>query len=1281
MTEPDAAFADLLDDLLARVLDGEQIDAAAAAARHPAAAHRVEEALALASDLAGRKVVARPSLRGYEIVRELGRGGMGTVYLARQTALDREVALKVLPHSFGLSAHSRQRFLEEARALARVQHEHIVGIHRIVDDGDLLAFEMEFVDGPSLQTVITALREHRRRDGAPAGIDVIADVVGVPAARLGARNPMQFFVRLFLGIARALGAVHAAGFVHRDVKPANLLLRKNGEPVVVDFGLVRLRSLEASQAGRFVGTPVYSSPEQLRGDVLVGPPADVYSLAVTMYECLTLATPFPGRTTTDLLQRIELGRFVPLRRLAPDAPRDLETIVAHAMEVDPARRYVDAGAFADDLQRLLELQPVLARPVRPLRRFGKFLRRNRRSLFAAATGALLVTLAMLPLMGRTEAAARARAEAAAHTRAARQHLLAIDAAALEWRPALRATGEREAPQRAALREYELALALADDAAVRRERDVVALASWLQQLTVSQVDAIDKALASETFTRLTADLGPTTVAAARVLATGTGRIDDAQWRDATAADREMTGLLALLGGDLGTCERAWSSLPGTDDHPLVDAGLGRLLLADGMPEAANVRLLRAQRHFPDSSPLALAIADTALRLGDLDAARRWLERTPADRGSEATRRRVELDLRAAGDAPAGDEIAAGYAALIAADASDPTPRHRLAQLALRRGDLAEAARRLDDLLREWPEASRCRLDRARVALQRRDLAGYAQQVLAVLARDFGREASPGAAADLLEILRLGGLESLHRAGIEATGGRRAGRAFLGGEMPIRGFAPPLLTMHFEPVATLLARLQRQTAALAHAYPLVEGPLRDALFTAPLALAQLPAAGVLSPRCRLALLGSTWLTPRMHAVALPLLRTMWWRLRLGGWNPIQPDIVPRPAALATFPVFGRVLQRVRDLDGDGIDDVLLGCCPAYPENGLGRVVLVDGRQHRTLAMLAGDSPGHLFAHSLAVIGDIDGDGVDDWLVGAPAGRADERRGRAELWSGQTRRRIASLEADEPCFGVSVCRLGDCDGDGRLDFAVASSPLLRNSAAQGLVRIYSGRTLQVLHTLVNDVSGVWFGACIADAGDGDGDGVHDLLVGGNFGGAPGLVRLYSGRTGAVLQTWSEPAANAGFGTLVRGCGDLDGDRRDDVIVTAVRGDEHSGLDQVFFFSGATGERIAVLTGDRPGIGFGTAVEPFANGGPATLFAVGIPYDRAPVAGAVRIVGLDGAERTTLLGPSPIGMFGHAIARTDDKDGDGLPELLVAEPDDRGTDRVLEFRSTDFLLVGHPR
>ncbi|HEX5051834.1 MAG TPA: protein kinase [Planctomycetota bacterium] len=1282
----DPHFADMLDELLDQLLDGAQPDLAAMAERHPRAAHRIDEAIGLASSLAGRKVVSRPSLQGYEIVRELGRGGMGTVYLAKQASLAREVALKVLPHSFGLSAASRQRFLEEARALAHVKHEHIVDIHRIVDDGELLAFEMEFVDGPSLHTVLEALRAHRKTTGAPATLHQIAEVTGLPVSQLGARNLTQFFVRLLLKVARALAAVHAVGFVHRDVKPANLLLRRNGEPVVVDFGLVRARGIEASHAGNFAGTPVYSSPEQLRGDNLVGPASDVYSLAVTLYECLTLVTPFPGRTTTDLLQRIEQGSFPPLRRLAPDAPRDLQTIVAHAMEVDPEQRYRHAGAFADDLQRLLELQPILAKPIHPVRRLAKFVRRNQRTLLAAGAGAILVAAAVIPILHRVEAAGRAREVANEHVRMARQRLISIESGDIDWRhsvwgnmarPQLEAATAQTAPLRGALVEYDAALDLVPaDPTTRRERDVVRVAIWLRQLTVSQADTLGRALDGQEFADLTAHLGPATVATARMLAGDRDQTDLAA--DIAAADdddRTSAGTLAFLFGEFRLCEQAWATLqPDLADQPLVDAGLGRLLLADGVPEAAYVRLLQAQRHFPASATLALELADTALRLGDLRLAQQWLARLPDTPEIALSRRRVELDLRAA--AEPGADLAPAYEALAAANPHDPTARHRLAQLAMRRGDLAEAEARLEHLLRNWPDAARFRLDRARIALQRRDLAAYARQVLAVLARDHGRGRSRGTCADLLEILRIGGLERLYLEGLAATGKERTGRTFVGGEMPIEGFAARALTRDFEDLVEFVRGIRWQTAALKGGEQWLDDLATQAFVAVPLALAQLPVAGLPTPAQRALLSTAPWLERIAYPLGASVVRRVLATLHLSGWTLVDLGFVERPDDLPGAACFGSALVRVDDETGDGISEVLVACMSPRPVDGQGRVLLVDGKTAQVLATVETDSDEHVFGHSVAVIDDLDGDGHRDWLIGAPSGSQGERRGRAELWSGRTRQLLARLEGDEPGFGVGVAGLGDCDGDGCPDFAVATAPLLRNSAAQGSVQVFSGRTRQVLYTLRNDVAGVWYGACIANAGDCDGDGVPDLIVGGNFGAAPGLARLYSGRSGAVLQTWTDPSLSSGFGTLVGSAGDLDGDGRDDVVVTALRHDDHSGVDQIFLYSGATGSALAVFSGPRVGCGFGTAVLPYPGGKRTLGLVIGVPYGGDPVTGVVEFWSVNGRQAGSVTGPRVMSRFGATIALTNDDDGDGLPELFVGGPADNDEGVVARVGSSQLRL-----
>lgn len=1263
--EEDPKFADLIDDLLTQMLDGDEPDLAATATRHSTVAHRIGEAMELVGGVPGRRQTPRPSLQGYDIVREIGRGGMGTVYLARQTSLDREVALKVLPHSIGLSPRSRPRFLAEARALAKVEHEHIVAIHRIVDEGEVLAFEMEFVDGPSLQQLLDHLRAHRESTGSQPTLTQVAERLGLPLAELGARNLTQFFVRLASKVASALGAVHTAGLIHRDVKPANILLRRNGQPVLVDFGLVRLTGREISRAGSFAGTPVYSAPEQLRGDESIGPTADVYGLGVTLYECLTLSTPFAGRSTTDQLRRIEGGRCPPLRRSAPGTPRDLETIVAHAMEVDAERRYGDGGAFADDLLRLLDLQPIQARPAGPVRRVGKFLRRHRNMLLAGSLGAALVAAGMVPILDHVQAAGRRHLEAGRHVRVAHQHLFSIESRHLTWRPAARGSAAQDSlrPDRTtisalstAAAEYDRALTLdPDQPTARRERDVVRLALWLRQLSIPGRDALDLALDGPEFQQLGAQLGPLVADTARQLALGSF-VRQAPRIDVSAAsdeDRSSLGLLGFLLGDLRLCELAWQGLsPAQRDEPLVHAALGMMHLADGMPELAYAHLQQAQRSFPDSAIVRLQLAEASLALGDLTLTRYWCERLGDDDGVALGRRRLELDLRAATDF--GDELIPLYHELALLDATDPMPRLRMAQMAHRRGDLGEAARRLDELAADWPDVARFRLERARIALQQRDLGSYARQALFVLERDFGNRSPRGSMADLLEILRIGGLAELYQEGLHRTGAEAAGRAFVGGEIPVRAFAPPAIAANFVFLLRELHTVRQKAAALARSESTLGNAPGQALLATPMLLARLPLQRVEDLRLRVLAAFAPELVLRVAPRVAHLVGKIAIRLS-GRWTGVPMTSIAAPADLSEALRFGQALCRIDDETGDGVDEVLVSAMPRDPRDAAGRVFVVDGRSGAVLASITTDSDEHMFGFSLAGLGDLDGDGTCDWLIGAPAGTPDAR-GMAEIWSGRTRRRLARLEGD-PGFGVSLAALRDLDADGVPDFAVATAPLLRNTAPQGTVHVYSGRTRRVLRTLRNDVAGVWFGACMANAGDADGDGHDDLLVGGNFGGdfgdAPGLVRLYSGATGAVLQSWSDAVPKHGFGIAVAGIGDVDGDGGADVVVAAVRDGAHAGLDQVYVFSGRTGARLCVIEGSKPGIGFGSAVAPYHLSHDTTLLAIATPL--GAVGGSIEFWTTGGQPVSTLLGPRPPHTFAATLLPGQDVDGDGRPELFV--------------------------
>ncbi|MBX3462104.1 MAG: protein kinase [Planctomycetes bacterium] len=1274
----DTAFADLLDDLFAQLLDGHEPDLAAAAARHPTVAHRIVEAASLASSTAGRRSVARPSLPGYEIVRELGRGGMGTVYLARQTALAREVALKVLPNTFAASTRSRQRFVDEARALARLDHPHVVTIHRILDEGDVLAFEMEFVDGPSLQQLLDHLRQHGQRTGAPPALAPIADLLGLPVAHLGARHPTQFFVRLLTKVANALAVVHAAGLVHRDVKPANVLLRRNGEPVLVDFGLVQPSVPERRQGEGFVGTPVYSAPEQLRGDPDVGPAADVYALAVTLHECLTLQKPFAGQSTTDLLRRIESGRCVPLRRLAPGAPRDLETVLAHAMQVDPSRRYPQAGALADDLQRLQDLQPIRARPPGPVRRLAQFARRQRAPLLAAGLGAALVAAATLAWLDRAEGARQRRVQAHELAQHAQQQLLTGRGRKLAWLPtggglARQADpGAQEALHRAHVDYAQAAELDPADASIRGGRDVVRLALWLRQFAVTEPDALRRSVEGGDLARLTSDLGPLTRRTAQRLALGTLG-EDLPAEDLLAAapeDRESVGLLGFLVGDFDTCERALQGLPPERrDRPLVDAVLGLVHLADGSPTLAYPHLLQAHHHFATSSALVLGMAEAALALGDVELARHWLQRVGEADGP--LRRCLELDLRLAGEG--GPELEGEYERLAQTYPGEPTPRHRLAQLAWRRGDPGRAAALLDGLVAAWPAIARFRLERARLALQQRDLASYATQVFAVLDEDFGRRRSRGSRADLLEILRLGGLDRLATRGRAEDPAGGVARAVLGGEIPVRAFVPGWLADHYEALLPLLHAARSRTREwLAREHPL-RHPLGEALLDFLHLVACLPAPPCIDWRLQTAAALAPALVPPVFPLLLELSLAVEMRFSPRNWQRTPLQAPPKPVDLPPSLVWGHALVRIDDRNGDGLPEVLAGVVTQAPRAARGLLAVLDGRSAAVLARVEGDSDEHMFGHAIAALGDVDGDGAADWLVGAPAGTPGTRHGTAEVWSGGTRQRLARLDGDGPGFGVAVVGLDDVDGDGVPDFAVGTAPILRNTAAQGQVDLYSGASRRWLRTLRNDVPGVWFGACLAALGDVDGDGIGELAVGGNFGGAPGLVRLYSPVSGAVLRSWSDDDREHGFGAGLLGLGDIDGDGRADLAISAVRDDSGRSADELVLVSTATGERLRTFRGTQPGSRFGATLARVVGPAGRQLLAVGSPLGGPGATGTVEVIDPVGRLVSTLRGPMALGQFAGAIASSGDTDGDGWPELFVGGPVDGGRGQIWRLETRD--------
>jgi WD40 repeat protein/serine/threonine protein kinase len=342
-------------------------------------------------------VSGRPTVAGYELLGELGRGGMGVVYKARQKGLNRLVALKMILAGGHASPEQLDRFRSEAEAVARLQHPNIVQIYEIGEQDGLPYFSLEFVDGGSLD---------KKLDGTP-----------LPASEAAA---------LVETLARAVEAAHRHGIIHRDLKPANVLLRRKSEirnpksetnsnpeiqnpkpggrgpgldignsdfgivsdfgfrisdfePKITDFGLAKRLDGEAgqTQSGAVMGTPSYMAPEQAAGRVKdFGPGTDVYALGAILYECLTGRPPFKAASVLDTLQQVQSQEPVTPARLQSRLPRDLETICLKCLQKEPRKRYPSAADLAEDLRRFRGGEPIRARPVGAWERGLKWVRRR-----------------------------------------------------------------------------------------------------------------------------------------------------------------------------------------------------------------------------------------------------------------------------------------------------------------------------------------------------------------------------------------------------------------------------------------------------------------------------------------------------------------------------------------------------------------------------------------------------------------------------------------------------------------------------------------------------------------------------------------------------------------------------------------------------------------------------------------------------------------------------------------------------------------------------------------
>jgi tRNA A-37 threonylcarbamoyl transferase component Bud32 len=280
-----------------------------------------------------------PAIPGYEVVREISRGGMGVVYEARQAALNRTVALKMVLGDSQADDRVLARFLAEAEAVGAVRHPNVVQVYDCGQFFNRPYMVLEFCPGGTL-----ADRLRAKPGGAPP---------------LDPRHAAE----LVLKIARGVAAAHARGIVHRDLKPSNILFDESGEPKVADFGLAkRAAGSELTRAGDVMGTPAYMAPEQAGGKTKeIGPAADVWAVGAILYECLTGARPFDGTTPAEVLAAVQAADPVPPRKLAPDTPRDLEYVCLKCLRKEPRDRYPGGAELADEVQRFLAGEPLHAR--------------------------------------------------------------------------------------------------------------------------------------------------------------------------------------------------------------------------------------------------------------------------------------------------------------------------------------------------------------------------------------------------------------------------------------------------------------------------------------------------------------------------------------------------------------------------------------------------------------------------------------------------------------------------------------------------------------------------------------------------------------------------------------------------------------------------------------------------------------------------------------------------------------------------------------------------------